>query len=206
MNITLQKVALLVGLVLCINACSGTSALSSAPSSKPVNNKSIPSFNPHINPYDRKDYSRHSDYENNPFVEFYESEFLAPSLQECYKNAPELFLASSEEPMIISVQQLDNFFKMYGALDIGISTYNGNFYGEQQDALELARVLRAKFVVWEAELIDEYGTVEGQKVQRKSMYATFAIGDGTVEKTRQLLQQKCPLLFQEFQMRQQQNQ
>ncbi|TQR32378.1 hypothetical protein DMB92_04575 [Campylobacter sp. MIT 99-7217] len=179
--------------VFCLLGCS----ILDEPNSYKKSNE--PSFNPHINP------NASYEYKNSGFVKFYESFYLADSLKECYKNMPELFLQAGEEPMLVNSVDNgkefippNNFSKRYEYILIGISSYASNFYGEAQEALEVAKVLRAKYVGYGTRLLNEYDTVQGQKVQRKAMEAVFLIGMPKNEFSFETFAQKCPLLDEEL--------
>lgn len=173
--------------------------------SQPSANKSaLPSFNPHINPYQDsgEEYMRHFTYSANEFVEFYRAHYLVTSWQECYKNMPQLFLDEGEQPILIELADGKipaSFQKRFYTIFIGGSAFSQNTYPKPANAIEVAKALKAKYVFYEAKLLDTYGTMKGKQVQRKKVTAFFGVAVANEQRAHQVFAQKCPMLLEEIQ-------
>ncbi|MDD7567564.1 MAG: hypothetical protein PUJ79_04095 [Helicobacter sp.] len=142
--------------------------------------KEVVSFNPHKNPF-TKGTQEWIAYNNNSYVRFYKSYFSKKALQECYATVPDVFLAKGEEPELIRIDSLDdarlrNFQESYLLMIMGGSAFSAAFIPNPEEALVLARVLRAKYVLLEEKLLDEYAIFQEQQIQLKRMEASFWIG------------------------------
>lgn len=158
----------------------------------------VPDFSAKTNPFSEGwNYSQYYDYNHNSFRKFYKSFYLNSSLQECYKNANENFLQDGEDVEFISEGSIDKGFEKLrslglGHFPIGYSGFDTFGRTDPKEALELARILRAKYVIYEENDLGLKEDSERRKRIRISQSAYFAI------RYYPSLDKKCPRLMQEF--------
>lgn len=158
-----------------------------------------PDFSAQTNPFSKDwNYLQYYDYDYNAFRRFYESYYLNSSLQECYKNANENFLQDGEDVEFISEGSIDKGFEKLrslglGHFPIGQSSFSGFGRTDPKEALELARALRVKYVIYEEKNLGLKEDAERRKRMRVYQSAVFVIQYYIPS-----LKEKCPRLMQEF--------
>lgn len=157
----------------------------------------IPDFTAQTNPYD--DYERKVAFDYNIFRQLYQNLYLNSSLQECYINEGSRagFLDDEEDPEFISEGSIKKGLEKLrdiAYISIGASAFTTFLRADPKEALELARVLRARYVVYEEKNLGLKKDPEGRKRTQVQQATLFLIGYHKDDSTKL----NCPKFLKEI--------